>query len=221
MSGIHFRGTKETSERKTVGNRGLTTRGGGRPRSLLDRGISRLLSQISSQHGRKQLRGISSAAFTPLSRFLVKRLNGTPFVFAATERRSFLASSFRGSFHSRWGEASRIAEKKKKRRRGKKEERGKKKRKGRGEREKKNREGGGGNALTNNSGTWNENPRLSWANLLNYLIVEYLVDRHDVELISISLLPILGRPSQFPDKELGKYCRAELLISSSPFTTSA
>lgn len=137
MSGIHFRGTKETSERKTVGNRGLTTRGGGRPRSLLDRGISRLLSQISSQHGRKQLRGISSAAFTPLSRFPVKRLNGAPFVFAATERRSFLASSFRGSFHSRWGEASRIAEKKKKRRRGKKEERGKKKKKGRGEREKK------------------------------------------------------------------------------------
>lgn len=84
MSGIHFRGTKETSGRKTVGNRGLTTRGGGRPRSLLDRGISRLLSQISSQHGRKQLRGISSAAFTPLSRFPVKRLNGTPFVFAAT-----------------------------------------------------------------------------------------------------------------------------------------
>lgn len=36
-------------------------------RSLLDRGISRLLSQISSQHGRKQLRWISSAALAALS----------------------------------------------------------------------------------------------------------------------------------------------------------
>lgn len=104
---------------------------------------------------------------------------------------------------------------------GEKRKKGVKKKERKRRKREKNREGGGGNALTNNSGTWNENPRLSWANLLNYLIVEYLVDRHDVELISISLLPILGRPSQFPDKELGKYCRAELLISSSPFTTSA
>lgn len=158
--------------------------------------------------------GLVRAAFTPLSRFPVKRLNGCRLSSRQRERRSFLASSL-SRIVSRWEEeALRITEKKKK---GRGEKKGWRKEKRR-ERE-KNREGR--IMLWRIIGTWDENPRLSWANLLNYLIVEYLVDRHDVELISISLLPILGRPSQFPDKELGKYCRLELLISSSPFTTSA
>lgn len=70
---------REQSCEKNLWNRRLTIRGGGTgPRSLLDRGISRLLSQISRQHGRKQLRWISSTAFRVAASSLspVKRLNG-------------------------------------------------------------------------------------------------------------------------------------------------
>lgn len=131
---------RRLAREKLLETGGLTTRGGGRPRSLLDRGISRLLSQISSQHGRKQLRGISSAAFTPLSRFPVKRLNGARLSSRQRERRSFLASSFRGSFHSMRRSVKDHREKEEKDEGKKRKKKGKERRRER-EREKIEREG--------------------------------------------------------------------------------